>query len=128
MSLNNISGAGVSFPNGIDIKSNIAKYDFETWKEVQNQTYENWKIRLFSEMKNVANADILIGDWNYVKECIEYYTESMNVKEEFTYTTDIWLEEIYVKVKPLFIEWLDNLSHDKELDFSDYIASFWNDK
>jgi len=110
----------------IHLLNNSNSYDFEAWKDVQDREVEYWHERLFNEMKNVANADVLIGNWENVKSYVNGNTEDSNVKEEFTFDNEEWLNEIYVQIKPYFERWLEELSKDTEIDYSDYIKNFWN--
>lgn len=104
----------------------MSKYDFETWKEVQENEVEYWYIRLFCELRNVANADAHIGNWKNVKDTIRGNTYDVDVKEEFTYEEEKWIDEICVRIKPYFEKWLEKLVNDTEIDYSDYVETFWD--
>ena len=107
-------------------RENRKEYDFETWKEVQDSEVEYWYYRLFSELKNVANVDAHIGNWEHVKAHVRGNTEDTNVKEDFDdYNEEEWLEEIYIQIKPYFVEWLDTLLQDNEWDYYEYVNNFW---
>lgn len=101
-------------------------YDYETWREVQEQEVAEWWNKLFCELKDVANVWDFIENWEDVKEQIQANTDCQQVKEEFNYNPDEWLEAIYVRVKPYCEKWLAKLERDKEFDYSEYIANFWN--
>lgn len=103
------------------------KYDFETWKEVQDNEVDYWWIRLNEELKNVANVNDFIENWQDVKDQVDNNTCGYCVHEEFHFNNDEWLEEIYVQIKPLFKVWLRSLYNCSEIDYKLYISEFWSD-
>lgn len=100
------------------------KYDFETWKEVQDREVEHWWTVLNSELRGVVNVEEHIENWDDVKHLIDCNTNDLSVKEEFTYDVNKWLDEILVRVKPYFVDWLKSLLQDKEWDYTEYVHDF----
>lgn len=102
------------------------KYDFKTWKEVQESEVQYWQEEV-SYLKQCANVDSKIENWQFVKDMIEFNTSSVDVKEEFIYDDNEWIEEILEQVKPYFVNLLNCLEKDNDFDYEDYILNFWNE-
>lgn len=102
--------------------------DFKTWKEVQKVEIEYWWEKLNSELKGIANVWDFIENWQDVKDIVDKNTSDLDVEEEFAFDSEVWIQEILEGIKPYFESWLEKLSKDKEIDYSDYVENFWTDK
>lgn len=100
------------------------EYDFQTWKEVQESEVEHWWNEL-NFLKNVANVEDFVANWNDVADKVEGNTDGKNVMEEFDYDPEAWKNEILDQIKPYFESWLKSLAKDEDIDYSDYINTFW---
>lgn len=85
---------------------------FNSWKE-----FQDYEVEFF---------EYYFENWEAVKSSIYEDTCETLVYDEFTYDLETWLEEIYVKVKPLFVELLESYSKLKDAKhYEEYINNFF---
>ena len=97
---------------------------YATWMDVQKVIIDDWK-QTIHNMKNVANFEYHIPNWQSIKEDIADNWE-FDVDEDFDhYNQEEWLNQIYVAIKPTIQGWLNRLV--KEYGRLDYVDNFWNE-
>lgn len=98
---------------------------FNSWKE-----FQDYEVEFFENYVEVLKESGLAGyyfeNWEAVKFSIYEDTCETPVYEEFIYDLEEWLEEIYAKVKPLFVELLESYSKSKDAKhYEEYINNFF---
>lgn len=104
-------------------------YEFETWEEAKGAIIESWINQIDDIMSNCAHLEFIYPNSQAVKNMIatdDEYTD--DVKEDFNYDLDEWVNEIFEAIKPTIEYWLNKLLEDKEIDYTEYVNNFWNEK
>ena len=105
----------------------MIKYTYYTWDDFLKKELHYWKVVFIDRISLIKDVEIVYKGWEDVKPTLRASIENASVREPLNDMEEM-VRRLEDEVRPIFVEWLNDLSKSEKRDYTEYIQNFFRER